>query len=148
MFFVMGRRETLKGRVCASKVALIAALVGSLVAGCAVEEAEDSAYVPRVPQVTHPLQVLEDGNAIDDDVDPEVAEDLADGGSELEPPEVPDEIYENTLEGAEAAARYYFRALEYGFASHDTEPLEFICHDKSKTCATHIESVKILERKG
>src|SRR5690625_456585 len=126
MFFVMGRRETVKPRIHLMSTALAALVLSATAVGCAAEEPEDKPYVP---QITHsPQEPADDENADEGkSIEPEVAEDVESGGSELEPPEIPDEIYENTLEGAEAAARYYYQAFEYGTQTYNTAPLEFIC---------------------
>src|SRR5699024_4098292 len=59
----------------------------------------------------------------------------------LDPPEIPPEISEPTIEGAEAAARYYIDALNYGHVSLDTEPLEGLCHPEAETCGNHIQVI-------
>src|SRR5699024_5882929 len=146
MFFVMGRRETVKTRIRLMSTALAAMVLGVFAVGCAAEEPEDKPYVP---QITHsPQEPADDETGVDAGGGPNAAEDLEGGGSELEPPEIPDEIYENTLEGAEAAARYYFRAYEYGVYKQDTAPLEFICHEESSTCAENIATVKALQERN
>jgi len=119
--------------------------LGPIAVGCAAEEPEDKPYVP---QITHSPHELADNENADDgeDIEPEPAEDRQAGGYELEPPEIPDVIYENTLEGAEAAARYYFRAYEYGYAALDAAPLENVCIEDSETCTGNIELIKELAR--
>src|SRR5699024_1600229 len=97
-------------------------------------------------QITHsPQDPADDENADEGEgVEPEVAEDLENGGNELEPPEIPDEIYENTLEGAEAAGRHFFEVLEYGFSASDPEPLSQICFDDKGACYKKVEAIKKL----
>src|SRR5690625_1454375 len=115
MFSVMGKRETVKTRVRLMSTAFAALVLGATAVGCAAEEPEDKPYVP---QITHsPQEPADDESVVGAGGGPDTAEDLEGDGDELEPPEIPDEVYENTLEGAEAAARYLFRAIEYTYAS-------------------------------
>lgn len=136
---------------------LAAVLFGGGLGGCAVE---DERPAPYEPQVTHtPKAKKTDGDGTDiDGVDengvdtggtnPDSADKAGGEAGVLEPPPIPDAIYEETLEGAEAAARHYLRALEYGFRSSDPEPLRNICDDISETCAEHIEQIELQRDKN
>src|SRR5690625_3143126 len=93
--------------------------LASTTAGCQAYESEAQQHAPQETTAHHE-------NRLNDAVDPE-------------PPEMPDEVCESTLEGAEAAARYYIRAYEYGFAALDAAPLEKVCMEGSRTCTENIE---------
>lgn len=148
---LMGKTMNLKRHVGALVAAM---LLGGGLVGCAVE---DERPAPYEPQVTHTPKAKKT-DAIDADLDKDgVDEDDAgeDGttksgseGEALEPPPIPAAIYEETLEGTEAAARYYLHSLEYGFKSGDSDPLRSLCDDTSETCATHVRQVERQQKRS
>jgi len=110
-------------------------LVLGLLTGCTGTEPEPT-FTPTLPDSTP---------SPDDDPEPDADVDPVD---ELEPPEIPDELSENTVEGAETAARFYIEAFNYGYAMLDTEPLEFISLPECQTCAKHIDAIPDLKEKN
>lgn len=57
-------------------------------------------------------------------------------------PEIPDEIYEPTEEGAEALIQYWFDARHHARITGDVEPWSYISHEDCGVCSGMIEAVE------
>lgn len=128
----MGNKDVLKRWLRSGASSL---LVLGLLAGCAGAEPEPT-FTPSLPDSTP---------APNDDPEPDADVDPVD---ELEPPEIPDELSENTVEGAEAAARFYIDALNYGYATLDSDPLQEISLNDCGTCQLHVSSIEEMRDVG
>lgn len=67
----------------------------------------------------------------------------SEGPAENRPePEIPDEIYEPTEEGAEALIQYWFDARHHARITGDVEPWSYISHEDCGVCSGMIEAVE------
>lgn len=57
-------------------------------------------------------------------------------------PEIPDEIYEPTEEGAEALIQYWFDARHHARITGDVEPWRYISHEECGVCVGMIDAVE------
>ncbi len=122
-------KKSSSGRLAAAVIA-----AGLVIAGCSAEEPEPD-FTPTMP----PSKSSSTLDGEDEEAQPNPA-----ASPDLKPPPIPPEIEEKTLEGAEAAARYYIDAFNYGYAMRDSEPMEFISLTKCESCAIHIDSIQEL----
>ena len=112
-----------------------ALLALGLLAGCSNGE----------PEPTFAPSRLDSTPSSDSNSEPDVDFDPV---NELEPPEMPVELSENTVEGAEAAARFYIDALNYGYATLDSDPLQEISLNYCGTCQLHVSSIEEMRDLG
>ncbi|NLS09691.1 hypothetical protein HGQ17_06665 [Nesterenkonia sp. MY13] len=89
------------------------------------------------------------GDSTDDD-DAEPVPASSDGPAENWPkPEVPEEIYEPTEEGAEALIQYWFDARHYARITGDLEPLEYVSAEDCDVCDYGIAAIaEVYENNG
>lgn len=89
-----------------------------------------------------------------DDADPDATDDepvaaSSEGPAENWPePEVPDEISEETDEGAEAFIQYWFDVRHYSRLTGDTAPLEDISHPECELCNIEVEKIEAVYPEG
>ncbi|WP_218220293.1 DUF6318 family protein [Nesterenkonia sp. Act20] len=82
----------------------------------------------------------EGGAAEDPESSPTPVPASSDGPAENWPePEVPDEIYEETEEGALAALRYWFEAINYLQMTGDSGPVESVTGSECEVCLSRID---------
>jgi len=86
------------------------------------------------PRAVAPSGSSEDANTSEPSPDP--TED-----DKLPAPALPPEIADFDLDGAEAVARYYLAALDYGYSSNDSYPMQLISRPTCGTCARHIAAI-------
>jgi len=124
-------------------VATAAIAAGLVIAGCSAEEPGPD-FTPTLPpsKSSSALDGDEETAPVDED---EEAQPNPAASPDLKPPPIPPEIEEKTLEGAEAAARYYIDVFNYGYSSYDTEPIESISLPDCETCAHHVEVIRNLK---
>lgn len=66
----------------------------------------------------------------------------SDGPAENWPePEIPDEIYEPSEEGAEALIQYWFDARHHARITGDVEVLEYVSLDECELCAAELQAI-------
>lgn len=70
-------------------------------------------------------------------------------GEDLPVPEAPEEVDEDTHEGAEAAMRHWFELFVHARNTGDVEPAQELSHEDCASCDGHIEQVEeVFEGEG
>lgn len=128
-----------------------AAVIVTGSAGCGQGEAEGSQPTVLETDAALPGDTAETEDVIgDDSADSESADSegepvpaSSEGPAQNWPaPEPPEEIYEDSEEGAEALIQYWFDVRHYARVTGDTEPLEDVSHEECEVCSVQIERVE------
>ena len=128
------------GRLAAAVIA-----AGLVIAGCSAEEPEPD-FTPTLPpsKSSSALDGEDETAPVSED---EEAQPNPAASPDLKPPPIPPELEEKTLEGAEAAARYYVEVFNYGLMAYDGKPLEDHSMPECETCVNHLNSIEIFTNK-
>lgn len=127
--------KTIDTKNSSARLAAAVIVAGLVMSGCSAEEPEPD-FKPTMP----PSKSSSALDGEDEEAQPNPA-----ASPDLKPPPIPPEIEEKTLEGAEAAARYYIDAFNYGYAMRDSEPMKEISLPECETCQSHIELIETIE---
>ncbi|WP_460682110.1 DUF6318 family protein [Nesterenkonia populi] len=108
-------------------------------------EAETSEASSAEPDADTSEAPQRDSGAEEEDEDSAPIPASSDGPAQNWPePEIPEEIYEETEGGAEAALYYWWEALDYSRATGDTELLADVSSEECLACDRQIERVSHL----
>lgn len=103
---------------------------------------QDNEQAEAVPERTDESDDSLNGDELDEDETPEPVPASSEGPAENWPePEIPDEIYEPTEEGAEALIQYWFDARHHARITGDVEVLEYVSLAECELCAAEIEAI-------
>ncbi len=147
------------GGVLRSNGSVLLAVAGAgllVLTGCGgTAEADDDATAPEDavtlsqgegPQQSGPTSDPTDSQAsgqeeAQDESEPTPVPASSEGPAQNWPaPQIPEEIYEPTEEGAQAALEYWWETWDYARVSGDTEPLRKVSHETCGWC-DHVASV-------
>lgn len=119
---------------------------GLVMSGCSTEEPEPD-FKPTLPasKSSSALDGEDETAPVDED---EEAQPNPAASPDLKPPPIPPEIEEKTLKGAEAAARYYIDAFNYGYLAYDSEPIEELSLADCTTCFHHVNTIELLKEQN
>lgn len=110
---------------------------------------QDNEQAEAVPERTDESDASLNGHELDEDETPEPVPASSEGPAENWPePEIPDEIYEPTEEGAEALIQYWFDARHHARITGDVEVLEYVSLGDCELCSVQLDRLEELYPRG
>lgn len=110
---------------------------------------QDNEQAEAVPERTDESDDSLNGDELDEDETPEPVPASSEGPAENWPePEIPDEIYEPTEEGAEALIQYWFDARHHARITGEVKPWIYVTHTECAVCQTMIKRTEDVYPEG